>query len=252
MNYHPNEYVFENFTFSALTNGLILKHSSGQVESGSRLDIHPQSIEINRGSFTHASTTLRFPTVVVQHKEQALVLACGCQAPKDKLCDHQTQVLYALMNREEIRVFFDDKLRHEKLKSLAIDYGLENEANLDDYFQLAYVNRSLEIKPKLPELFALNEASMSYLETNLIPAQGFQLPQTIGQDGNSKMIVVIGQHKFYNHLYIELLEAQATQGGKIKNPLKPIPPLDLIWGTEKNEELKFYTAISKFQNNYSA
>lgn len=67
----------------------------------------------------------------------------------------------------------------------------------------------------------------------------------------TKRVLILSQHRFYRHLVIELAEAEVAQNGKLKNPIKFIDPLDMVWKTDKQEELKFYTGISRFKNNYS-
>jgi hypothetical protein len=47
------------------------------------------------------------------------------------------------------------------------------------------------------------------------------------------------------------MEAETTQTGKIKNPVTPVDAMQLIWKAEKPQEIKFYTAINSFQNNYN-
>ncbi|RZL50705.1 MAG: DEAD/DEAH box helicase [Pedobacter sp.] len=64
-------------------------------------------------------------------------------------------------------------------------------------------------------------------------------------------IVIFSRHRFYRHLVIELATVALAQSGKLKNPITILDPLDLIWKLEKQEEIKFYTAISKFKNNYN-
>lgn len=72
---------------------------------------------------------------------------------------------------------------------------------------------------------------------------------TVAED--KAMIMVFGQHKYYKNLTVDLFEAQLTQNGKVKNPLNPLNPRDLIWKTENSDTLKFFTAISELKNNYS-
>ncbi|RZJ37193.1 MAG: hypothetical protein EOO18_06205 [Chryseobacterium sp.] len=50
-------------------------------------------------------------------------------------------------------------------------------------------------------------------------------------------------------MFIELYNAQTSKDGKIKNPLTLVNPLDLIWETDDNNQLKFYTGVNKFQNH---
>jgi len=67
---------------------------------------------------------------------------------------------------------------------------------------------------------------------------------------NKKTVLIFTQHRFYRHLMLELADAELTQAGKLKNPIQLLDPMDLIWKTDKQEELKFYSGVSKFRNNY--
>ena len=74
------------------------------------------------------------------------------------------------------------------------------------------------------------------------------LPALISE---AKTVLIISQHRFYRHLVIELAQAETTKRGSLKNPLKFIDPLDLVWKTDQQEELKFYSGVSRFRNNYN-
>lgn len=246
------EYVFNDFEIDVLSTTFILKHCAEQVNSDQRsyFDLHPKSIEINTACFTNSVDRNANETVSVSLKNRTLILSCGCEKPKKRLCQHQAQVLFNLMHRQEIRIFFDDKLRQDQIKHEAKEYGLENERNLEDYFQLSIVDRYIEIKPKLKELFPIKSLTSDFIEANVIPKQRSPGKVIIQNTENTKMILVIGQHRYYKQLSIEIFEAQATKDGKIKNPLKNLNPLDFIWKTEEKDTIKFFTAISRFKNNY--
>lgn len=64
-------------------------------------------------------------------------------------------------------------------------------------------------------------------------------------------IVIFSRHKYYRHLVVELATASFTQSGKPKNPISVLDPLDFVWKAEQQDEIKFYTGISRFKNNYS-
>lgn len=64
-------------------------------------------------------------------------------------------------------------------------------------------------------------------------------------------IVVFSRHKYYRHLVVELATAALTQSGKLKNPIKVLDPLDFVWKAEQQDEIKFYTGIARFKNNYT-
>jgi SNF2 family DNA or RNA helicase len=63
------------------------------------------------------------------------------------------------------------------------------------------------------------------------------------------LILVFRQYRFHKQLSIELYRASFTQAGKLKNPLVTVAPLDLIWKLDNPKEVKFFSAISRFQNN---
>jgi SNF2 family DNA or RNA helicase len=66
----------------------------------------------------------------------------------------------------------------------------------------------------------------------------------------ANMVLVFSRHRHYRHLVVELMSAEQTKQGKLKNPLQVVDPLDLIWKTENKDELKFFAAVSKFKNHY--
>jgi len=251
-NPNPHEYVFKNITVSALTNNHILKNSAALPETGIRFffDLQPKSININYALFTVPSDFIDPIHVTVNQDENELRLHCECGTPKNKLCEHQTRVLYNLMERKDLRAFFDEKTRFEKIKPFAKEFGLENESNLDLHFELEYDNKSLQIKPRQKELIMLDNASIALLENQLISPRSFIIPGNEQTNDKLKMIVVIGHHKYYEHFHISLFEAQTTKDDKVKNPLNPVSPLDLFWNIDDIEILKFYSAVAKFQNNH--
>jgi len=252
LKHHKNDYVFEDFNVSELTHNFILKYSASLTETSRRgfFDVQPKVIEVNFGTFLIPSGFNDAPVVSVRQTESSLILSCPCAAEKKSPCEHQIQVLYNLMDRRDLRIFYDSNLRYNQIKLVAKDYGLENEHQLDDYFQLSHTDKSVDIKPKIKHLFAVNESTKAYLKDNLIPKKNQLLPQSTHAKDTSKKILVFGQHKYYDHFYVELFEAQTTREGKLKNPLISVSPLDFIWKLENPEELKFYTGVSKFNNQY--
>lgn len=65
-------------------------------------------------------------------------------------------------------------------------------------------------------------------------------------------IVVLKNYRFHKQLTLELYQAATTQSGKLKNPLKLVNPYDAALKAKQLEELKFLTALSRFQNNPTA
>lgn len=92
-------------------------------------------------------------------------------------------------------------------------------------------------------------ADFTKLNAKLRSERNIRLPAK--QNDQLKMVLVFSQHRFYRHLVIALMEAEPSQNGKLKNPFMAIEPLDLVWKSDKEAELKFYTGISRFRNNYT-
>jgi len=249
---NPYDYILSDFNLKHLSHLFILKHLRQQIHTDTKgfFSLFPEQIEIDFGAFSHESATLPFPIVQVQQTANLVKLSCRCDTPKNKLCEHQAQVLYNILQRQDLLVFFDENLRRQKLKKIAVDYGLENEENLDARFNLKFENGELTIKPKIAALQAFNTEAKQQLEAVLLPDKKLKIPPRNQKDAN-KMILVLSQHRYYNNLNIELFEAQITKTGKAKNPFKSVSPADLIFKVEDNTALKYYSGVSKFQNNYT-
>ena len=247
-----HQFILEEFQITELTTTVILRHSSEITDTRQRgfFDIQPNKIELNFATFPISNGLGEVRTVYLEQSDGSVKLSCNCTGSKNRLCDHQIQVLYNLLNRKELRIFFDKNLRYEKMKQVAKDFGLENEANPDSFFELELVGREAVVKPKLKELLPLNPTSVTFLEENLLPKPGSFLARESDQKEEVKRIVVIGQRKYYDHFFIELMEAPQTKDGKIKNPANAVNPLDGIWKIDDARQIKFYSGISRFQNNY--
>lgn len=245
-----NEYIFENTSIAELSYSEILKHCRETIDTNRRnlLDVQPEAIEINSGVFYKPASVIKFPQVAVFQVNNSLIVSCPCNTPKNKLCEHQTQILFTILDRPDFRIFYDKKLRNKKIQLISKDYGMENENNLDDYFQIKYINNSVSIEPKIKELIKIDTET---LKQNLLPQKSVNIDFINDKHPHKKMIMVIGKQKYYDYLNIELVEGETSQIGKIKNPLTTVNPLNLLWKTENIDVVKFMTAVLKFQNNYS-
>ncbi len=242
-------YTFENLSLSNLTYLTILKHSSSLIATDEKgfFELQPEKIDLNYVEMPVYLNRQDFLTVTVKQEKDRLDIACECNAAIKNLCEHQVQVLLNLTERQHLRIFFDDALRHNKMLAVAKDYGLENEKALDEYFQIEYHPFKIQIKPKLKELIAVNQAANEYLSTNLLPKSTTPNGHFDHLGESQKMFIVIAKHRYYDHLIIELYQAPFTKEGKLKNPLKTLNPLDFIWKTTEIQEVKFFSSVLKFQ-----
>lgn len=95
-------------------------------------------------------------------------------------------------------------------------------------------------------------ASFDYSKLNNIveAGKGSRLPVSV-VNHMARTVLILSKHRFYRHLVIELAEAGVAQNGKLKNPLRFFDPLDRVWNTDNQREIKFYTGVSRFKNNYN-
>lgn len=244
------EYILDNVNISTLSVYDLLKHTSDSTFIGIRdfRDISPVAIEKDTGIFTKQSTLYDFPMVNITRIGSSLLCSCTCNNEKKQLCIHQAEIIHCILEDKNYRLFFDDILRKKTFLPKAKGYGLENEPDLDQYFELQYTDGRIEILPKIKEMLPVDDV---ILKRDLLPQFSSKLDELAVQETAKKQILVIGKHRYYSHLTFSLMEAETTQSGKIKNPVSPVDAMQLIWKAEQPADIKFYTAITSFQNNYN-
>ncbi len=209
--------------------------------------IAAEQLGLNEGVFAYANSIMAYPPVTVQQQNGQLVVSCGCAAERGLLCEHEATILLAILRRPELNLFFNPTLRHQEFKKKAVDYGLENEPDLDQYFEARWENRSVTIKAKLPALVPVTLEQMGMM-LDVLNVANDAIPQTHTPENGQAIAVVLKKHKYYGHLVVELYKAAVTKEGKPKNPLAPLSPLDFIWSSEDPDHVKFFSGVSKFQN----
>ncbi|RYY38754.1 MAG: ATP-dependent helicase [Chitinophagaceae bacterium] len=71
-------------------------------------------------------------------------------------------------------------------------------------------------------------------------------------DDGARRLLVLKQYRFHKKLEIQLFRGCITKDGRLKNPLTPIDPLAAVLQADDPDELRFYAAVSRFQNNPTA
>lgn len=243
-------YILENTSIHLLSVYDLLKHTSGSafLEVRDFREIFPVALENNHGIFTKKSPLKDFPEVSVSQIGSSVITSCSCDSSKDRLCEHQTEIIHCILEEKKFRTFFDPFLRKKLLIAKAKNYGLENEPDLDIYFDLEYTEGKIEVRPKIKEMLSMDEDTF---KQQLIPQRSSAIHELALQDSGKRKILVIGKHRYYNHLTFSLMESETTQSGKVKNPVNPVDAMQLIWKAEEPQHIKFYTAVSAFQNNYN-
>jgi SNF2 family DNA or RNA helicase len=249
-NIDGHTYIFRDFDIENFTENVIAQHTNGLAyfDVQSYQEIIPVSLEINEGAFTKPKGSIAFSIVTVVSRDHQLLIHCTCDHQLDKMCEHQAVVLTAIIQRDELAVFFNATLRDKKLRKFAGDYGLEKEAELDDHFSITYQQKQLIIAPHLPSLIPVTRDSLTAFHTQINNITEESGPAPI-DDTERKICVVLKQHKYFHYLQIELYSAATTKGDKIKNPLNNLQPLDFIWQSDSPDHVKFFTGIHKFQSH---
>jgi SNF2 family DNA or RNA helicase len=249
---HEGHTYILDLPFAAITDTVIFQRSGGGFDNHPSYYKHiiPEFIEINSGVFYHEFDAVNFPQVTVAQSDLQLLLTCSCTASHGRLCEHQTAALTAIIKKNDLRIYFDSRLREEKVRRIALDYGLENETDLDAFFKVTYTDKQAVIAPRLPSLIPVTKESLDQYSELLLPPDAPIAEQE--EDAGRAVCIVLKQHKYYKYLFVELYNAQTTKDGKIKNPLTLLNPLDQIWATDDHEQLKFFTGINKFQNHINS
>jgi len=247
----PHEFVFARLSVAELTEARIAAHCAEPLAAQDRryLSIEPEEIAVDAGAFGRPSAQLPFPTVTVTQQRGCLTVACPCAAPRATLCEHQAQVLLALLHRRDLRAFFDAGLRQERLLAAARLYGLEHDPDPAAWFNLRYARQKLEIVPRHPGLYPLSADTPRVLaEALLLPAPPAPPRPAGSPDQQIQRFIVLGPHKYYDHLAVHLFEAALTAGGKPKNPLTWVSPLDAALASADLAEGRFYAAVARLQH----
>ncbi|WP_018479529.1 DEAD/DEAH box helicase [Pontibacter roseus] len=75
-------------------------------------------------------------------------------------------------------------------------------------------------------------------------------PQISKSASDTRTIVVIGRHRYYNLFSAQLVSCSLSSTGELKAPFTVLNPLEQVWRTDKPDELKFYSAIARFHSFY--
>ena len=212
-----HDLIMEGYVISSLSTDFVKDYSPVAIHSDDRTyrDILPKKLFINEGEFTNQSGTIAFPTVSISQLNEQTLISCSCAEVETRFCEHQSQVLLAVLKDKDLLAFFDEKLRLERLKRSAIGYGLENEPDLENFFELSYNQKKLSINQRHPGLLPLTKEGLSALKHLLVTDATINPPAQ--EDYENLRGVVFKQHKYYKNLLVELFDAAVTKEGKIKN-----------------------------------
>jgi len=216
--------------------------TSETISGGS---LFPYSITLNEAFFAIEANNATFSVSVIQQQSQT-ILFCECAENTGQMCLHQARALSALARQEDLQLFFNNQLRHARLKRVAYDYGLENEPDLDEYFRLELYQNRLVINPVNPALTAVTHEHLAELRNSILSPEPPAAPAANSEAETE--FIVLRQHKYYKGLQAELCAAPHTQQGKIKAPIRTIDTQAAIWHTSNPGDIKFLMGIGQLKN----
>lgn len=224
-----------------------LSAESGLIDLDGYKAVYPLYIGLNEGVFTKGSHNTVYPEVGIRQDDIRLILTCTCNGTQDKLCPHQIEILDAVLRREDYRLFFDDRLRDDRCRYVAKDYGLATEGDMDSFFQLHYRDGKTEILPKQQELLRID--SSFYKRNNFARTKSVLVSMDERCD-ISNWILVLSKHRFYEQIHFLLYEGTFSQKGSLKNPLTPVDLSKQVLLENEVGKLKFLTALLSLQNRF--
>ena len=248
-------YSILNVDFSEHLSLFLMKHLSAEVDTRSKgfYEMKVDHLELNNGIFSYASSLPGRHSLTIRQVGDETRLFCGCLNGTSKLCEHEARALFNVHQRPSLRLFFDSRFREQQMRLKAAEYGLEQEPILSDFFMLQYEDGKTTIVAKIRGMYASSGKTNEQLAAALLPAMPFgdsDHHKMAGQSAGNRMALVFSEHRFYRHLVLTLVEGIRASDGKLKNPIQTLNPVDLIWNTADPEVIKFYSGISRFQNNY--
>ncbi len=157
----PGHYILPAASIANLSPYDLLRFTrNGASESGTLSAIYPLSLEIDAGTFTKQLDTVWFPDVTVRQAGNSIETTCTCGGNPTGLCEHQAEVIYAILQRKPFRTFFDAALRRNTLLKTAREFGLEEEPDLDGFFRITHKGQDIHIERIHKALIPVDERTL--------------------------------------------------------------------------------------------
>ncbi len=196
--------------------------------------INVVEMTVNQATFQVLENYTNFEVMIIY---TAPTTAVFCNCPETAFCRHQKAVLSKLFTQENWLAFFDHIRYQHLLKKVAIQYGLENESSLENYFSAHIHAGELQFLLKDKQLTSIDDFDL--LDES-------QAPKVKEGAKQQHTFVVLTRNRYYKNLQILLCQAPLTKSGMPKNPISVSESQARIWRTNAVEEMQFYTAIHQF------
>ncbi len=238
-------YCLQVVAFIELTYGQLLRHIPAALSGITRQShvIQVRQADIDALSLTVA-TPARDALVTVQRREASLHLQCTCDSDTGLLCEFQLQALLQLLENPGLRIFFDADYRSAAIRKAGVAYGLREADDPAALFTVVFEEGQPAIRPVIPGFIPVSPEHLHDLSSRLLvtaaPAEAASLPV--------EKVLIWTQNRFQDQFQVELAEAGIGRNGKLRPPLQLLNPIDALLLQDAAELLKFYGALTRFQN----
>lgn len=243
-------FQLEQFSWDDLDLPFLFRHSILLQPSflGNIRFVEAIELNYNAGTFFNKRTANPSVVAVTQDSSNTLVVACNCREDKRKFCSHIVLTLWAIKERNEFRVYFDQRidelLRQKEFKQLHLADTTENRAlfewGVDDF-------GSLMLVPKNKGLILYGPESKGKIIHQLLRVP--KPTQLEKQQPNEMDFLVFGDYGYYSNLVIEWFRSGLTKQGTPKQPFGVRDVSGLLLHATSLEEARFYGAIAQFERS---
>lgn len=195
------------------------------------IQINVQEMEFNQATFQVIESYTNFQVMVI-YKSPVTSLFCNCA--QTGFCTHQKATLTKLFGQENWLSFFDFNRYRNLLKKAAVQYGLENEPSLENYFSAQVKNAELQFVLKDKQLTSIDDFDLLEPST--------KQPKTSGEHQHT--FIVLTRNRYYKQLQVLLCQSTLSKSGTPKNPISLLESQTRIWQTDSVEETQFFAAIN--------
>lgn len=225
---------FHQYTLTTIDFGTVSRYSYFPWMDTvlANIQINVLEMEFNQATFQVLENYRDFRVTVI-YRSPVTSLFCNCE--ETGFCSHQKATLTRLFGQENWLSFFDFNRYRNLLKKIAVQYGLEHEPLLENYFSAHIKDATLQFVLKDKHLTSIDDFDLLEPQTSPSKIHSEQLHS----------FIVLTRNRYYKQLQILLCQAPLSKSGKPKNPISTVESQSRIWQTESVDETQFFAAISQ-------
>lgn len=225
---------FHQYTLTTIDFGSVSRYSyfSWMDSALANIQVNVVEMEFNQATFQVLENYRDFRVMVI-YRSPVTSLFCNCG--DTGFCSHQKATLTRLFGQENWLSFFDFNRYRNLLKKIAVQYGLEHEPLLENYFSAHIKDAALQFVLKDKHLTSIDDFDLLEPQTRPTKIHGEQL----------HTFIVLTRNRYYKQLQILLCQAPLSKSGTPKNPISTVESQSRIWQTDSIDETQFFAALSQ-------